>query len=154
MDSSSRTLNSSTQDPCRLRNLYYVSIHSTEELLFPWGWSRLIVGFYDIYKLFGISDRYTIWHEATGWGTTHTIAKKFTGNVRLLTIEPNREFQQGSNRENDTFLYIVNGSAVIRIGDKGGSFMETQYIFIPRLVGYTVKANSKTVVLELSSGDK
>jgi hypoxanthine phosphoribosyltransferase len=33
----------STQDPHRLKNLYYVSTHSTEELLFPWGWSRLLI---------------------------------------------------------------------------------------------------------------
>lgn len=143
----------STQDPSRLSGLYYLSTHNTEELLFPWGWSRMIVGFYDIYKMFGILDRYTVWHEDTGWGATHTIAKNFTGNVRLLTIEQGEEFQQVSNRENDTFLYLVSGAAIIRISDKRGLFDASQYIFIPRLVGYIIKANCKTVVLELAAGE-
>jgi mannose-6-phosphate isomerase-like protein (cupin superfamily) len=106
----------------------------------------------DIYQLFGISDRKTVLRDAVGWGTTSTIAKRFVGNVRLLTIEPKRDLRKGPNREHDTFLYFVSGSAVIQVGDRDGTFGENQYIFIPRLVGFSIKADSKVIVLELSSG--
>ncbi len=141
-----------TLEPDRLPNLYYVTVHNTEELLFPWGWSRLIVGFYDIYKLFGISDRRVVSHEATDWGLTDTIAKEHIGSVRLLTIESRKEMQQEPNGESDIFLYFLSGPAEVHIGDKAATFFPGEYIFIPRGIGYSVSAKDTVQVLELLSG--
>jgi hypoxanthine phosphoribosyltransferase/mannose-6-phosphate isomerase-like protein (cupin superfamily) len=144
----------STLDPNRLPHMYYLTIHNTEELLFPWGWSRLIVGLYDIYKLFGISDRRVVLRESREWGQMETIAEEHNGTVRLLTIEAAAELQREANGEFDTFLYIINGSAELYIGDKTGVFFPSEYVFIPRGIGYLIKANVKTQVLELLSGSE
>lgn len=141
-----------TLKPRILPNLYYVRTHNTEELLFPWGWSRLIVKFYDLYKYFGISDRRVVLHEATDWGSTETIDKEFKGSVRLLAIKSNKEIQQEPNREFDAFLYFLSGSAEVHIGEKSGAFLPGEYIFIPRGIGYTVNAKDTVQILELLSG--
>lgn len=144
----------STLDPSQVPNLYYETVHKTEELLFPWGWSRLILGFYDIYKLFGITDRRTVEHEVAGWGNLYTLAKGFVGNVNLISIEANKENQVEANRDFDVFLYVLNGKVRIRVGNKSGIFKKGQYIFIPRTIGYTVSAPNTADILELSSDGK
>lgn len=141
-----------TIDPNKLPDLYYISIHSTEELLFPWGWSRLIVGFYDIYQLFGIPDRHTIWSENTEWGSADTLVRNFSGNVRLLMIEPNKEMWQDPRRELDTFLYFLSGSVDVHIGTETGTFNQDEYLFIPRSIGYSITARDTAKILELLSG--
>ena len=144
----------STLDPNRLPYLYYITIHNSEELLFPWGWSRLIVGLYDIYKLFGISDRRVVKRETSEWGQTETIAQEHRGPVRLLTIEPAGELIREPSREFDTFLYVINGSNELQINNKKGAFFPGEYIFIPRGIGYCIKSKTKTQVLELPSGSE
>lgn len=139
----------STKDPDILNNLYFVSTHNSEELLFPWGWSRLIVGFYDLYKLFGITDMHTVRRKETGWGTTATLVENIIGNVKILSIESNKEMHLDSNRRFDSFLYFLNGSADIHVGDKSGSFKKGQYIFIPRLIGFIVKTSSTVSIIDI-----
>jgi hypoxanthine phosphoribosyltransferase/mannose-6-phosphate isomerase-like protein (cupin superfamily) len=141
-----------TIDANKLPNLYHVSIHSTEELLFPWGWSRLIVGLYDIYQAFRIPDRHTIWSEDTQWGSIDTLVRNFTGNVRLLTIEPKMEIWEYARREFDTFLYFLSGSVDVHIGNESGTFNKNEYLFIPRFVGYSISAHDNAKILELLSG--
>jgi hypoxanthine phosphoribosyltransferase len=145
----------SKKDSIKLPKLFYTSVHKTEELLFPWGWSRLIVGLYDIYSYFGTSDRHTVWRESTIWGTSHILAKKFLGNVKLLVIKPKGEFLQEENREFDSFLYIISGQVQIKIGNKSKSFMPEQYIFIPGDIAYKIRTQENEVhILQLLSTKK
>lgn len=144
----------STLDPHCLPNLYHVIVHNTEELLFPWGWSRLIIGFYDVYKAFGISDRRVVLHEVCEWGSTETIARDFLGCVRLITLQSHEyptKMRREPNQKADAFLYFLISSAEVVIGDKSGSFSPGEYIFIPRGIGYVVTARDKVQILELLS---
>jgi hypoxanthine phosphoribosyltransferase/mannose-6-phosphate isomerase-like protein (cupin superfamily) len=141
----------SALDPVALPDLFYVSTHRTEELLFPWGWSRLIASFYDLYSLFGILDQRFVTDETEGWGRIATVAEDFTGTVRLLTISPSRVVHHEAERESDTFLYVVEGTAEIRIRNQTGTFLENEYIFIPREIEYNIAAERKVVILQLAS---
>jgi len=137
--------------PVAIPDLFYVSTHRTEELLFPWGWSRLIVSFYDLYSLFGILDHRFVTHEIEDWGSIATVVEDFTGTVRLLTISSSGVFHHEAERESDSFLYVVEGTAEIRIRNQTGTFIEHEYIFIPREIEYDIAASQKVVILHLAS---
>jgi hypoxanthine phosphoribosyltransferase len=135
-----------------LPGLYYIDRHQTEELLFPWGWSRLIVSFYDLYSLFGILDHRFVIGEPADWGSAATVAHDFAGSVRLLTIDPSGTFHQEAERESDSFLYVIQGRAEITIREQAGTFLEKEYIFIPREIEYDITAvEQKIVILQLGS---
>ncbi len=137
-----------------LPDLYFESVHNTEELLFPWGWSRLIVGFYDVYRKFGITDRRVVTRDKHKWGLQDIVDDKFTGSVRVNTIKSKTNVYQNLFADKDTFLYILKGVCDVRIDDKSSQFLPGEYIFIPRGVKFVVNSTKSAQFLELLSGNE
>lgn len=137
--------------PPALPSLYHVGTHATEELFFPWGWSRLIISFYDVFRLFGINDRRLVIQRQAAWGTAATIADRFTGAIGLLSINPQATCLHEADHDQDTFLYVLTGAITMQIGPKQRELEPGEYIFVPREIGYSLTARSPTLVLQLRS---
>lgn len=135
------------------RKLYFASMHSTSALLFPWGWSRLIVSLYQVYEVFGIEDRITIWSEDHEWGRTRTLAREFQGAVALLDLEPGSKREVKPRVRVDAFLYVMSGRVTVRIADATAVFEEGQHLFIPRGIEFSLTTDRISRILELTSGD-
>lgn len=141
-------------DPGRVPDLYFVHQHQTEELLFPWGWSRSIKSFYDVYSLFGILDRRHVSQESGPWGVLSLVAEDFFGAVGLLELGISARFDQAPRRDQDVLLYVVSGQAEVIIGTHSGYFDRGQYLFIPREVEYSVGSIDGATVLQLASRNR
>jgi hypoxanthine phosphoribosyltransferase/mannose-6-phosphate isomerase-like protein (cupin superfamily) len=141
-------------DPTRVSHLYYVQQHKTVDLLFPWGWSRSIKRFYDIYGFFGILDRRYVTGETGPWGNLILLAEDFIGAVGLLELAPGANCDQSPRRDQDIFLYVVLGRVKVTIGNSSGYFDRGEYLFVPREVGYSLHSAEGATVLQLASRNR
>ncbi|HUV03182.1 MAG TPA: TIR domain-containing protein [Desulfobacteria bacterium] len=70
-----------------IKDIYYVFTHDTEDLLFPWGWSRSISKFQEIHELFGISDWRFFNRIENKWGFIDSVCAELLSGVRIFSIK-------------------------------------------------------------------
>lgn len=134
-----------------IERVYSAAEHSTGELLFPWGWSRHIVGLYDIFRLFGISDRRVVVRDTFSWGTTDVLAKAFVGSIAVQQILKSGVIDRHESDADDVFLYVAGGHVSVSIGSTQGEFSAGEYLFLPRGVGFKIAAITDSTIIRLTT---
>lgn len=135
---------------CHIKDIFYESTHNTEDLLFPWGWSRSIGKFQEIHELFGISDWRFFNRAENKWGYIESVSAELLSGVKLFSIKKKEMINFPSLNNVDRFLFVLSGSIEMCIEDQRGLINQNENVFIPRYVGYEIYSIEETKLLEIS----
>jgi hypoxanthine phosphoribosyltransferase len=150
-----RTAVLSAQVPVTLPVNYYGDMHSTDDLLFPWGWARRINKFYDLLRQIGIQDKVWVSRELTNAILTSTIVKDQLCTVQVLSCIPDLSVEEtftliSAKHQTDELLYVVSGEVEVQIEESKGVFRKEEFLFIPRIVPYHLVLRSDSILLRFA----
>src|SRR3989338_6467352 len=87
------------------------------------------------------------------WGKEEIFTVNEKVSVKIISIDNGKRFSLQKHRHRDEFLRIIEGTALIRVGNKTKEYNKDNEIFVKRGILHRIKALSGGLkVLEISFG--
>lgn len=160
-ESSVRTAVLSALDPVCEDVDFAPATHRGKDVLFPWGWARSVDQFYDLLRELGTRDRRWMPRTYTGELRATELTEGEASFVRLLSwssesapeTEDEATLELAGSRQGDHLLYVIREKAEVTIDGATGVFDPGEFIFIPRVVPYSLALRPESEVLSLEFRD-
>lgn len=136
---------------CPLREIYYAVAHRSDELLFPWGWSRSMPKLAAVLEGLGMLERHSVTREQIEGADVLSLAKEHVGPVHLWELPAKTKVTLASSRDYDSFLFVLRGRVRFSVGKTSATFVAREYLFVPRMVSCGVSSIGPTKMIELRS---
>ncbi len=92
--------------------------------------------------------------EERPWGKFEQFCQNEIVTVKILLLNPNQELSLQYHLNRDEFWRIIDGNAIIRIGDETKIGKKGDEFFIKRETNHQIIAQDKTVsILEIAFGE-
>lgn len=88
------------------------------------------------------------------WGNFERFTLNEPTTVKILTLNADESLSLQTHAHRDEFCRVINGSGIVRVGEKETEVREGDSFFIPRLTAHHALAGSAGLAfLEISFGD-
>lgn len=141
----------SALDPVCVDVDFYAERHQGTDVLFPWGWARSVDKFYDLLKELGTRDRRWLSREHVHGLDLAEITDQELCSVTLIENRATRDQTAASyavaERLSDDAVYVLRGETLITVEGVSERFSPGEFLFIPRVVSYSVELSGGASIL-------